>query len=138
MTEHKSLDLFESYRAMMQPARSLEWLKEGADQFWRNQDHLLECMEGLSKGWLERRHEGAQEARQAAVAMLSAENPAAAANQYQQWANGAISRTMADASAFQEFMSAAAISTYERLSSPLAKGIPPSASPRAPSVKAVS
>jgi hypothetical protein len=124
MSEYKAFDLSEAVSAIMQTGRSQEWLKAAANQFWLNQDHLLDCAEKLNKGWLARRHEGTLAARDAAVAMLTAGSPAAAASEYQKWATGAQSRLMADASALQQLMSAATISMFEPISSPLAQAKP--------------
>jgi hypothetical protein len=121
MSEHKSSDPFEAFRSMVQPGTGQEWLKTAASQFWLNQDHLLDCIENLQKGWLARRHEGARAASDATAAMLSAENAAAAAAEYQKWATGARERIMADASELQQLASAAASSMFEPISSPLAR-----------------
>lgn len=124
MSEYKSSDPLEVFRTLMQPTRGQEWLKASAQQFWLNQDHLLDCVESFQRGWLARRHEGTRAARDAATAMLSAENPAAAAAEYQKWANGARDRLAADTSAFQQVVSATAISMFEPISSPLAAAKP--------------
>lgn len=121
MSEYKAFDPLQTFNAIMQTGRGQEWLKASAEQFWLNQDHLLDCAEKLHKGWLARRHEGTFAAREAAAAMLAAGSPAAAASEYQKWATGAQSRLMADAFAVQQLMSAATISMFEPTSSPLAQ-----------------
>jgi hypothetical protein len=125
MTEVKSNDPFEAFRKLLEPGGGQQWLRTGAEQFWLNQDHLLDCMEPLQRGWLERRHEGTRAARQAVAGMCSAENPLSALREYQQWASGAFDRVMVDTAALQQCMSAAAISMFEPLSSPLAKASMP-------------
>lgn len=126
MSEQKPFDLLQSLRVMTLPACSQGWLKDMSDQFWSNQDHVLDCMEKLHHDWLARRHEGTREARNAAAAILSAENQAAAASECQKWAIGALNRILADASSLQQLQSAAAISMFEPISSPLGMRTPPS------------
>jgi hypothetical protein len=126
MSEYKAFDPLQTFSVVLQSGRSQEWLKAAAEQFWLNQDHLLDCAEKLHNGWLARRHEGTLAAREAAAAMLAAGSPAAAASEYQKWAAGAQSRLMADASAFQQLMSAATISMFEPISSPFSQAKPAS------------
>jgi hypothetical protein len=112
---------FATFQDFVGPGRGREWLRTGAEQFWCNQDHLLDHLEVLYKGWLERRHEGTRSARQAVAGLSSAENPFDAVREYQQWTSGAFNRAVADAAALQQYMSAIAISMFEPVSSPLAK-----------------
>jgi hypothetical protein len=135
MIEVKSNEPFETFRKLLQPGGGQDWLRTSAEQFWQNQDHLLDCMETLQKGWLERRHEGTRAARQAVAGLCSAENPLGALREYQQWASGAFDRVMADSAALQQCMSAAAISMVEPLSSPLAKASMSPATPVLPEAK---
>jgi hypothetical protein len=125
MAENKSFDFTETVREMLHPARVRESLKAAAEQFWLNQDHLLDCIEDMQRSWLARRHEGTRAAGNAATAILSAETPAAAVNEYQQWARGALYRLIADASATQQLLSTAAISAFKPVSSPLTKSVGP-------------
>jgi hypothetical protein len=126
MSEYKAFDPLQTFNAVMQTGRSQEWLKATAEQFWLNQDHLLDCADKLHKGWLARRHEGTLAARDAAAAMLTAGSPAAAASEYQKWAASAQSRLIADASELQQLMSAATFSMFEPISSPLGQAKPES------------
>lgn len=128
MTEVKLSDPFETFRQLLQPGGGRQWLRTGAEQYWLNQDHVLECMETLQKSWLARRHEGTRAARQAVARLWAAETPLGALQEYQQWASGAFDRVVADTAAIQQCMSAAAIAMFEPLSSPLTKGaVPPEA-----------
>ena len=43
MSEYKAFDPMETFNAITQTGRSQEWLKAAAEQFWLNQDHLLDC-----------------------------------------------------------------------------------------------
>jgi hypothetical protein len=89
-------DPFEYFRKVLQPGQRPEWLKTGGEQFWRNQDRALDCMENLARGWFERRHAGARAAQDAVVKIFSAEKPLDALQGYQQWMSGAFDRLMAD------------------------------------------
>lgn len=77
-------------------------IRKYADQFWQNQDRVLDSMSGMANGWFERRHAGTRAAQDAAVKICTAENPLDAMREYQEWANGAFSRLMADAMAWQQ------------------------------------
>lgn len=125
MNSVKFSDLFDSFRQVLEPGRGPEWLRANGEQFWRNQDRLLDGMESLSKGWFERRHIGTRAAQDAVVRMCSAENPHDALLEYQRWASGAFDRLMADAVAVQRHASVAGAAMLERVSLPLEASRPP-------------
>jgi hypothetical protein len=127
MSAMKFNDPFESFRKALQPELRPAWLKAGGEQFWRNQDRALDCMEDLAKGWFERRHAGTRAAQEAVVKICSAESPLDAMHGYQQWVSGAFDRLMADSAALQQYFTVAGAATFERVSSPLeaSKASPP-------------
>ena len=84
-------------------------LGANSSAFWSNQEKALNAMQEysngmqhLAKSWFARRHEGANAALKASQRMLTAQNPADALLEYQEWLKGAVERTMADAKALQD------------------------------------
>jgi hypothetical protein len=79
-----------------------DMLQEQARRFWASQAELLDGMQSFAEGWFERRHAGTRAAQQAAERMCRAQTPNDAIGAFQDWANGAFQRLMADRSAYQE------------------------------------
>jgi hypothetical protein len=67
-----------------------------AEGFWHAQTQILEGMEGLTKGWFQRRQQGAAEALAAAKAISGCTNAAEAMQAYQRWLQGSFERLAAD------------------------------------------
>lgn len=59
-------------------------------------------MQTFADGWFERRHAGTHAALEAAERMCKAETPVDLLREYQQWANGAMQRLVADGLACQQ------------------------------------
>ena len=96
-------------------------LGANSSAFWSNQEKALDAMQEYSNGmqhyaksWFARRHEGANAALQASQRMLTAQNPADALLEYQEWLKGAVERTMADARALQDQIANMAQNAQER------------------------
>jgi len=103
----------------LEPGRGPEWFKAAGEQYWQNQDRLLNCLEGLTTAWFARRHEGTRAAQTAVVRMCSAESPLDLMTAWQNWANGASGRLVDDAIGLQQYGSVAAAALFERVSSPM-------------------
>ena len=133
MSAMKSVDPFEFFHKALQPELRPAWLTASSEQFWRNQDRALDCMEDLARGWFERRHAGTRAAQNAAAGMFSAEQPLDALQTYQQWLNGAFGRLMEDCVAAQQYLVVAGAAMFERVSSPMeaSRDSPPIAPERA-------
>jgi hypothetical protein len=67
-----------------------------AEGFWRAQSEILEGLEGLTRGWFQRRQQGTAEALAAARAMSGSTNAAEAMQAYQRWLQGSVERMTAD------------------------------------------
>jgi hypothetical protein len=67
-----------------------------AEGFWQAQNEMLEGLEGLSRAWFQRRHQGTAEALAAAKAMSASTNVAEAMQAYQRWLQGSFERATAD------------------------------------------
>ncbi|HEX2889861.1 hypothetical protein [Vineibacter terrae] len=68
-----------------------------SEAFWEFQDRLLDHMEGISRAWFLRRHEGTHAALKTASRMWASASPADAMQEYAGWANGSIERLTRDA-----------------------------------------
>src|SRR5215475_13023398 len=79
-----------------------ETVERNAREFWTIQDKILESMQDVAAGWLDRRHAGTQAALEATERMCRATTPAELFLQYQSWALGALERVTADAMAAQD------------------------------------
>jgi hypothetical protein len=79
-----------------------ETLRKGARWHWENQDRILDAMQAFSDGWFKRRHAGTRAALEAAERMCKAQTPLALLREYQEWANGAFQRVLADGLAYQQ------------------------------------
>lgn len=112
-------DPLEFFHQALQPGHVPELLKAAAGKFWLNQDHVLDCMESLSRGWFDRRHAGTRAAQEAAARMCAAQSPLDALHEYSQWANGALGRLVADASAVQQYVTVVGAAMLEPVSSPI-------------------
>lgn len=85
-----------------------ETMRKNACAFWENQDKILDAMQTFADGWFERRHAGTHAALEAAQRMCKAGTPVDLVREYQEWANGALQRVMADGLACQQqFMAVA-------------------------------
>lgn len=112
-------DPFEYWRRALHLDSMPELLKTGGREFWRNQDHVVDCLENLSRDWFERRHQATRAAQDVLVKMRAAGNPIDAVREYQQWASGAFDRLMSDAAALQQFGTVVGAALFEPVSSPL-------------------
>ena len=98
VTEH-----LDAMQRMLLPTSGMsEALRGNACSFWQNQDRILDAMQAFADGWFERRRAGTSAALEAAQRMCKAETPVDLAREYQEWANGAFQRVMADGLACQQ------------------------------------
>lgn len=79
-----------------------ETLRKNARWHWENQDRILDAMQAFSEGWFKRRHAGTHAALEAAERMCKVETPLALLREYQNWANDAFQRLVADGLAYQQ------------------------------------
>ena len=89
-------------RLFLTTSEMSDTLRKNACSFWENQDKILDAMQVFAHGWFERRHAGTHVALEAAQRMCKAETPVDLVREYQEWANGAFQRLMADGLACQQ------------------------------------
>jgi hypothetical protein len=88
--------------ALLDPARNdLASLRGQAEGFWQVQERILCDLEGVSKGWFKRRHEGTAAAIDAARAISSSEHLGEAAKAYQKWLLASNQRFLVDLAEMQ-------------------------------------
>jgi hypothetical protein len=80
----------------------LEAARKSACCFWESQDKILDSMQAFANGWFQRRHAGTHAALETAERICKAETPIDLLREYQEWANGAFQRVMADGLACQQ------------------------------------
>lgn len=128
----KSVNVTEQLNAMermLLPASAIsEAMRKNACYFWQNQDKVLDSMQALTDAWFERRHIGTHAALEAAERICMAETPIELLREYQDWANGAFQRLMADGMACQQ-QCMAVVSTIAPPLAPLGNGKQADASP---------
>lgn len=94
-------------------AAAQDALRRGADAAASQQSKMLESLQTLSQGWIERRQTAAQAALEATQKFWTAQSPTDAMAAYQTWMKGAVERSIADAAALQQHMAQIAGQTVE-------------------------
>lgn len=121
----KAVNVTEQLNAMQRmflPTSEMsETMRKNVCSFWENQDKILDAMQTFADGWFERRHTGTHAALEAAQRMCKAGTPADLVREYQEWANGALQRVMADGLACQQQFMAVADAARQPLAASVEK-----------------
>lgn len=75
-----------------QSAQARDSLRTQSEAFWNFQAQLLQQMEGMSRGWFERRREDTNAALQATSAICSTNSPPEAMRECMSWASDNVGR----------------------------------------------
>lgn len=100
--DKKAIDPMQTAFAAFSQVRGV--MRDNWENYWRTQDQILDSMEELTQGWLERRREATRTARNAACSMCDANSPVEIVQGCQTWMMGSMERVAADAAACQKHL----------------------------------